>query len=423
METLDRYPRKFRYILIPVLIMAILLVVGLATKSQAQQTFYGQGNATSKNVFKGYLQANVGLQAPKTKVVLPYFDSLGLIVVDSSGTLWVHTLDSFVSIAGGGGSGTVTSVGSGFGLTGGTITTSGTLRVDTGAIPTFYRLYKAVDSVAALAPVTPSWQDVLDVGNYGQRAVADTIQAHSSMGLHLHGTGGQGIMVGAGGGGNITFDAYPTTVPGDSVLTTNSSGGVLRYDLAGNYIKSTTVRSANTFLAGPVSGASAAPTFRVIDTTDLPAAGVSFGTVGSASAIPVITYDAKGRIRAVTTATVSAGGGSINYNQIISVPTTTLTITASATTVDSSGGVSQYVLLNGATTTININNLKNGATYTLIVQNDATPNRAITWQSGILVPGHYSGLPIHTADANAYDIYKIEQHAGKIFVSFGLDAN
>jgi hypothetical protein len=38
-------------------------------------------------------------------------------------------------------------------------------------------------------------------------------------------------MIGAGGGSNVTFDGYPTTVPGDSLLTTNSSGDLLRYDM------------------------------------------------------------------------------------------------------------------------------------------------------------------------------------------------
>jgi hypothetical protein len=59
----------------------------------------------------------------------------------------------------------------------------------------------------------------------------DTVMARGSLGLHLHGTGGKGIMVGAGGGGNITFDDYPTSVTGDSVLSTNSSGGLVRYNL------------------------------------------------------------------------------------------------------------------------------------------------------------------------------------------------
>jgi len=71
------------------------------------------------------------------------------------------------------------------------------------------------------------------------KVLADTLGAKSSMGIHLHGTGGTGIMVGAGGGGNITFDDYPTTVVGDSVLSTNSSGGVLRYNMKGklaNYL-------------------------------------------------------------------------------------------------------------------------------------------------------------------------------------------
>ena len=86
---------------------------------------------------------------------------------------------------------------------------------------------------AAYVPYTGATTNV----NLGSRSlttnkvIADTLSAKSSMGIHLHGTGGQGIMVGAGGGGNITFDAYPTTVIGDSVLSTNSGGGVFRYDL------------------------------------------------------------------------------------------------------------------------------------------------------------------------------------------------
>lgn len=63
------------------------------------------------------------------------------------------------------------------------------------------------------------------------KAIVDTMAAKGSMGAHIIGTGGQGILVGAGGGGNITFDAYPTTTIGDSVLATDSSGGVRMYDL------------------------------------------------------------------------------------------------------------------------------------------------------------------------------------------------
>jgi hypothetical protein len=86
------------------------------------------------------------------------------------------------------------------------------------------------------------------------KVLTDTLGAKSSMGIHLHGTGGTGIMVGAGGGGTITFDDYPTTTTGDSVLSTNSSGGLLRYNLKGklaNYwLKTDTGRAATNIVTG-----------------------------------------------------------------------------------------------------------------------------------------------------------------------------
>jgi hypothetical protein len=50
-----------------------------------------------------------------------------------------------------GGSGTVTSVATGFGLSGGTITTTGTLLVDSASVATRARVQKGVDSVAAIS--------------------------------------------------------------------------------------------------------------------------------------------------------------------------------------------------------------------------------------------------------------------------------
>jgi hypothetical protein len=49
-----------------------------------------------------------------------------------------------------GGSGTVTSVATGFGLSGGTITTTGTLIVDSASVATRARVQKGIDSVASL---------------------------------------------------------------------------------------------------------------------------------------------------------------------------------------------------------------------------------------------------------------------------------
>jgi hypothetical protein len=106
---------------------------------------------------------------------------------------------------------------------------------------TRYWVSTQIPSLAGYVPYTGATTNV-NLGSKSlttNKVLADTLGAKSSMGIHLHGTGGTGIMVGAGGGGNITFDDYPTTVVGDSVLSTNSSGGVLRYDMKGklaNYL-------------------------------------------------------------------------------------------------------------------------------------------------------------------------------------------
>lgn len=89
-------------------------------------------------------------------------------------------------------------------------------------------------SLSGYVPYTGATANV-DLGTYNlttPRVHLDTVDARSSMGVHIHSNNHTGIMtLGAGGGSNITFDGYPTTTPGDSVLTTNSSGALLRYDL------------------------------------------------------------------------------------------------------------------------------------------------------------------------------------------------
>jgi len=92
-----------------------------------------------------------------------------------------------------------------------------------------------IPSVTGYVPYTGATQAV-NLGAYSlttNRTTVDTVKAKSSMGLHLHGTGGTGIMIGAGGGGNITFDDYKTTTTGDSVLSTNSAGAIMQYNLKG----------------------------------------------------------------------------------------------------------------------------------------------------------------------------------------------
>ena len=68
-----------------------------------------------------------------------------------------------------------------------------------------------------------------------------------------------------------------------------------------------TDQPANLFYGGPAAGADAPTSFRAMVNADLPASGVTAGTYGSSSLIPVVTVDAKGVVTGVSTAAFQTG--------------------------------------------------------------------------------------------------------------------
>jgi hypothetical protein len=82
-------------------------------------------------------------------------------------------IDTLIPLIAAKGSGTVTSVATGFGIDGGTITSTGTLTADTVEMATRARVQKGIDSVAGLARVTgsgtanyfPYWTGTTALGN------------------------------------------------------------------------------------------------------------------------------------------------------------------------------------------------------------------------------------------------------------------
>jgi hypothetical protein len=70
--------------------------------------------------------------------------AMNMLYADATGVIKKAAVPS-------GGSGTVTSVATGFGLSGGTITTAGTLIVDSASVATRARVQKGIDSVAAIS--------------------------------------------------------------------------------------------------------------------------------------------------------------------------------------------------------------------------------------------------------------------------------
>ena len=104
-------------------------------------------------------------------------------------------------------------------------------------------------------------------------------------------------------------------------------------------------QAANVVYAGPASGAAAATGFRSIVNADLPASGVTAGTYGSSSVVPVVTVDAKGVITGVTTASFQNG---LSYQGTWNAATNTPTLA-------SSSGVQGYYYIVDVAGTTNLN--------------------------------------------------------------------
>ncbi len=95
--------------------------------------------------------------------------------------------------------------------------------------------------------------------------------------------------------GTVLNDYLQQTLAGDGTLVTaatNSYTGLANTNLASGS------KPGLVQLAGDLTGTAASPALAAI---------VTAGSVGSSSAVPVITYDAKGRITATTTAAISSG--------------------------------------------------------------------------------------------------------------------
>ena len=73
------------------------------------------------------------------------------------------------------------------------------------------------------------------------------------------------------------------------------------------YSTITGTQPINYVFAGPASGGSAAPDFRPLDNADLPNVLVAGGPTGASATVPVITWNAKGLLTVVSTATITPG--------------------------------------------------------------------------------------------------------------------
>ena len=252
------------------LIFLLCLVPFVGGAQSLSRTFIGSPSGMEYNTRIGGYSVTKWMKVPRVLLTLPAYDSAGggQIAFDSANTrtMWYHNGTQWVQFgSGGGGSGTVTSITAGYGLNGGTITTSGTVLVDTTRIVN----RRMLDSVANEIPTTNDYvpytgaTGALNMGNYSVTApkvLSDTLQAYGLlMGLHLHSTSGTGIVIGEGGANTIKFDEYPTAVAGDSVLSTTSDGTVVQYNLKSklsNYALQTALNDTASAIRGAIPSTS-----------------------------------------------------------------------------------------------------------------------------------------------------------------------
>ena len=153
-------------------------------------------------------------------------------------------------------------------------------------------------------------------------------------------TSGTSLLYGNGSGGfsNVTIGSGVTFSGG--TLSATGSGTVSSVGLSlpsiftvsgspvttsGTLTATLASETANTVFAAP-NGSSGTPTFRSLVNADFPTSGVSSGTYGSGSVVPVITVNSQGIVTSVTTAATNAPAYQGTWNASTNTPTLTSSV-------------------------------------------------------------------------------------------------
>jgi len=153
-------------------------------------------------------------------------------------------------------------------------------------------------------------------------------------------TSGTSLLYGNGSGGfsNVTIGSGVTFSGG--TLSATVSGTVSSVGLSlpsiftvsgspvttsGTLTATLASETANTVFAAP-NGSSGTPTFRSLVNADFPTSGVSSGTYGSGSVVPVITVNSQGIVTSVTTAATNAPAYQGTWNASTNTPTLTSSV-------------------------------------------------------------------------------------------------
>lgn len=175
---------------------------------------------------------------------------------------------------------------------------------------------------------------------------------------------------------------------------------------------------ANVIYAGPAAGPDAPTTFRAMVNADLPNSGVAANTYGSATAIPILTVNAKG---VVTSASTVSFTGGLSYQGGWNASTNTPTLTSST-------GVNGYYYIVSTAGSTNLDGITdwqigdwaifNGTTWQKIDQTDLVAS--VNGQVGVVVLSA-SDVGAQPADAQLTDIAGLTPADGTFIVGDGTN--
>jgi hypothetical protein len=175
---------------------------------------------------------------------------------------------------------------------------------------------------------------------------------------------------------------------------------------------------ANVIYAGPAAGPDAPTAFRAMVNADLPNSGVAANTYGSATAIPILTVNAKG---VVTSASTVSFTGGLSFQGGWNASTNTPTLTSST-------GVNGYYYIVSTAGSTNLDGITdwqigdwaifNGTTWQKIDQTDLVAS--VNGQVGVVVLSA-SDVGAQPADAQLTDIAGLTPADGTFIVGDGTN--
>jgi len=205
-----------------------------------------------------------------------------------------------------------------------------------------------------------------------------------------------------------TLTGLPNTLAGYNITDSLTAATA-----AATYALQATIITAGTGLTGG-GNLSAGRTLA------LATSGATAGVYGSATVVPVVTVDVYGRITVVSNTTIAIASGQVSgLATSATTDTTNANNVTSGTLANARLGVSNSTLTYAANTTwsadylkvatlpltgacnLTISGLSAGGTYNLIVKQDATGSRIVTWPT---IKWSAGAAPTLSTAANATDI-------------------